>query len=66
MEPKENEAWDLASTVQDTVHYSDLFDYPLRPHEVHRYLLRKRARPDEVFRILSALAHRLDLPLPAL
>ncbi|MDQ7029329.1 MAG: hypothetical protein Q9O62_05875 [Ardenticatenia bacterium] len=38
----------LEQAVLKTVAYADIFDYPMRPAEVHRYLIGLRATPDDV------------------
>ena len=43
----------LRRAVIRTIAYADVFDYPLRRGEVHRYLIGERATPDEVDRALE-------------
>ncbi len=39
--------------VVSTVAYADVFDYPLTPAEVHRYLMARRASSEHVERVLG-------------
>ena len=44
---------DLAQAILQTLHYADLFDYPLTLAELHRYLIGYRADAAAVERELA-------------
>jgi hypothetical protein len=43
----------VKEAILRTVAYADVFDYPLAPHEIHRYLARTRAPPSAVQQVLD-------------
>jgi hypothetical protein len=47
---------ELEQAMVATVAYSDIFDYPLRPAEIHRYLIEQPATPESVERALASPA----------
>lgn len=53
----------VESAILQTITYVDVFDYPLTPAEVHRYLVGLPSSADEINQILSngrLVPHRLD------
>lgn len=54
----EPETGALAAAIVRAVVYADLFDHPLQVHEIHRYLVRRRAS-------LAEVGRALDQELPA-